>query len=132
MPHDRKNHNKMQCLILTPIAGIGLYTLAKVGLNAPIYILVAGLFAAGIAWLGFRISEKMAKSLPSFVFAMGRSLYLVVLVATGSSFLGGMVCVFFDFSPKPTSAITWGVVGAVRLFSRSSRGSRIRPPTPFR
>src|ERR1022692_830660 len=74
--------------VYKPIAGIGLYTLAKVGLNAPIYILVAGLFAAGIAWLGFRISEKMAKSLPSFVFSMGLSLYLVVLAATGSSFFG--------------------------------------------
>jgi hypothetical protein len=57
-------------------------------LNAPIYILVAGLFAAGIAWLGFRISEKMAKSLPSFVFSMGLSIYLVVLAAMGSSFFG--------------------------------------------
>jgi hypothetical protein len=57
-------------------AGIGLYTFAKVGLDTPIYFIVAGLFVAGIAWLGFRISEKMAMPLPSFVFPMAFSLYL--------------------------------------------------------
>ena len=51
--------------------------------------------------------------LPSFVFPIGFSLYLAGLTAVVSSVLGGMIYAFFDLSPKPTSAITLGVVGAV-------------------